>query len=217
MTGSVTRVTAPVDPRAVEEALAAYYDLEGDERLHRPIEPDRLAARSSFLVALAAHGAGRRVLEIGCGPGRDALEFVAAGHHLVGVDLSLGHLRLCAATGALVARATVRALPFPDRCFDAVWTMSTLMHVPDAAIDGALDELARVIRPGGMAAIGVWGGPDVEASLAHPDNPDRPARQFSRRSNERWQRMLERRGDVEEFATWGDGDFFYQWALVRVA
>ncbi|MGH9229193.1 MAG: class I SAM-dependent methyltransferase [Acidimicrobiales bacterium] len=44
--------------------------------------------------------------------------------------------------------ATVRALPFPHGVFDAVWTIGVLMHVPDTAISGALDEVLRVLARG---------------------------------------------------------------------
>lgn len=149
-----------LDPTAVEASLAAYYDTEGDDRLHQPIEPRRLAMRGAFLESLSE---GRRhILEIGAGPGRDAGAFIEAGHHFFAVDLSMQHARRCRSTGAHVVRATVRRLPFRRASFDSIWTMSTLMHVPDSAIVSALAEVSRVLKPGGAAAIGVWGGPDVE-------------------------------------------------------
>jgi ubiquinone/menaquinone biosynthesis C-methylase UbiE len=60
---------------------------------------------------------------------------------------------------------SVLDLPFADGSFDAVWTMSTLLHVPDESIDRALTELVRVCWPGGPLAIGVWAGDDVEGPL----------------------------------------------------
>jgi SAM-dependent methyltransferase len=95
--------------------------------------------------------------------------------------------------------------------------MSTLMHVPNEAIAGALAELRRVLAPGALAAVGVWGGPDVE----HHSDIDvlDPPRFFSRRSDDRWRSLLATLGSIEEFATRGrDGSaFWYQWAVVRRA
>jgi hypothetical protein len=86
------------------------------------------------------------------------------------------------------------------------------MHVPNAAIAEALGEIRRVLVPGALAAIGVWGGPDVED---HGDTGG--PRLFSRRSEQRWRQMLGLVGTVEEFENWHPDldDFGYQWALVR--
>jgi SAM-dependent methyltransferase len=202
------------DAEVIEAELASYYDDEGDERLSRPIEPERLRARDCVLRALA-QAEPKSVLEVGSGPGRDAAAFIDAGHRYVAVDLSIQHAKRCRSTGGAVARASVRRLPFRASCFDLIWTMSTLMHVPDSAIDLALSELSRVLKPGGMAAIGVWGGPDVEERSETDRLPGKQARFFSRRSSERWRSMLAAVGRVDAFETWGDDDkFFYQWAVV---
>lgn len=208
-------MTAPLDPIAVEAELASYYDREGDLRLSQPVDPQRLAARERFLASLAAVHP-RRVLEIGSGPGRDAVAFLEAGHRYVAVDLSIEHARRCRATGAAVVLASARVLPFADASFDALWSMSTLMHVPESAIGAALAELARVLAPGGTAAIGVWGGVDVEAHSPEDRAAGRAPRLFSRRSDDRWRSMLAALGTVEAFETWGDdAEFRYQWAVVR--
>jgi SAM-dependent methyltransferase len=205
--------------RAVETALAAYYERDAEHRATRPIDPQRVAARGRFVARLGARRP--RVLEVGIGPGRDAAAFVAAGVPVVGVDLAVEHARRAHASGAAAVVATVRRLPFADGAFGALWTMSTLMHVPDAAIVGALAELRRVLAPGAPAAIGVWGGPDLE----HHITGERIAlpRFFSQRSDERWRSLLAMLGAVEEFEAWGDrrddnradDRFWYQWAVVR--
>lgn len=207
----------PADPGAIEAQLRRYYDQESAERAERAVDPRRVDARTAFVERLASEDR-RTVLEIGTGPGRDAATFVAAGFATIGVDLSWEHARRATALGAAVAVASVRALPFPDATFDGLWTMSTLMHVPDSAIDAALDEVGRVLRPGAVAAVGVWGGPDVE-HLSDVDRYD-PPRFFSRRSDERWRSLLEHRvGAVETFEPWVEHDdaFWYQWAVVRRA
>jgi SAM-dependent methyltransferase len=199
-----------VDARSVERDLVRYYDQEADRRAGRPLEAGREAARAQFVDMLGPSSS--RVLEIGPGAGRDSGPLVAAGLDVVGVDLSVPQLVHAAARGLRPVTATVRQLPFPDATFGAVWTMSTLMHVPDSAIEGALGELGRVLTPGGLAAIGVWGGPDVE------DHGDQGGpRLFSRRSDDRWRSLLGGVGAVEVFENWqpDTGDFWYQWAMVR--
>lgn len=206
----------PLDPAAVEADLTKYYDAEGDARSDRPVDPRRVAARDQFLARLA--GSERLVLEIGSGPGRDAGSFHDAGHHVAAIDLSIEHLRRCRATGASAVRATARQLPFAVHAFDAVWSMSTLMHVPNSTIEGVLADIARVLRPDGLAAIGVWGGPDIEDNSVKDRASGSPPRLFSRRSSRRWRELLATIGDVEGLEEWGDDpDFTYQLAVVRRA
>jgi SAM-dependent methyltransferase len=218
VSGDKTGMLPPVQPRldaaAVEGALAAYYEQEAGVRATRALDPQRVAARDRFLARIG--GERPRLLEVGIGPGRDAAAFVAAGVPVVGVDLALDHARRARTTGAAAVVATVRRLPFPGRAFGALWTMSTLMHVPDVAIAGAFAELARVLAPGALAAIGVWGGPDVEHHIAGKFDPPRF---FSRRSEARWRSLLATLGPIEDFTTWAQGgdDVRYQWALVRRA
>ena len=199
--------------RDIEVALARYYDQESADRAERAVDPPRVVARSSFVERLVGEGR-RSLLEVGIGPGRDAATFVESGLATVGVDLSVEHARRATALGAGVAVGSVRSLPFAAGAFDALWTMSTLMHVPDVAIESALDELRRVLAPGAVAAVGVWGGPDLE----HSSEADRydPPRFFSRRSDARWQSLLARVGDIESYERWtGDDDqFWYQWAVL---
>jgi SAM-dependent methyltransferase len=200
------------DPREVERDLATYYDVEAADRSGRELDAERVARRDAFLQLLRP---GCRLLEVGTGPGRDAGAFAAAGVTVVGVDLSIEHARLATSAGAHVPVGSVRHLPFAGGAFDAVWTMSTLMHVPSVAIAGALDEVRRVLRVGGLLAAGVWGGQDVEDHL--DGGAFGPPRLFSRRADTTWQALLERVGRVEDFRTWGEDGrpFWYQYAVVR--
>lgn len=200
------------EARDVEVDLAAYYDQEADARSTRPLGQQRLTARDEFVSRLPPAG---RMLEVGTGAGRDTEFLVERGLWMCGVDLSFMQLKHAAARGGAVAVGSVRQLPFPSECFAAAWTMSTLMHVPNAAIENALAEFRRVLAPNALAGIGVWGGPDVEEFAA--DESYDPPRLFSRRSDDRWQSLLTAVGRVEEFRTWGRGidAFWYQWATVR--
>lgn len=90
------------------------------------------------------------------------------------------------------------------------------MHVPNGAIELSLAEIARVLQPDGLAAIGVWGGPDVEDHAVDDRAAGKPPRLFSRRSAARWCDLLTIIGTIESFDTWGDDpDFAYQFAIVR--
>ena len=104
---------------------------------------------------------GERLLDAGCGEGRHCFGALERGAHVVGLDLDATALR--AAAGGLRRRADeigrlgamlrgdTFALPFADASFDKVICSEVMEHVHDYT--GAARELARVLRPGGLAAI----------------------------------------------------------------
>ncbi|ROR98823.1 methyltransferase family protein [Sinobacterium caligoides] len=103
--------------------------------------------------------AGDIVLDLGCGEGRHVISAYLEGDvHAVGVDLSHQDLKTTAerfepfaqeqedkAFGLSVANAL--QLPFADNTFDKVICSEVLEHIPDW--EGALDEIRRVLKPGG--------------------------------------------------------------------
>lgn len=112
------------------------------------------------LVAWLAAPPGLDWLDVGCGTGALA-EAVRAGsspRRLVGIDPSAGFLehavRRLGPAGAEFRQADARALPFAEAEFDRVVSGLVLNFVPDPP--RAVAEMARVLRPGGTAALYVW-------------------------------------------------------------
>jgi SAM-dependent methyltransferase len=81
----------------------------------------------------------------------------ARGATTYGVDISEPTLRLArhAFTGEPLRAAVsdVRALPFADASFDAIYSMGTIEHFHET--QQAIEEMARVLKPGGRAIVGV--------------------------------------------------------------
>lgn len=106
-------------------------------------------------VDLLAAGGTLEIVEPGIGTGRVTLPLAASGHRVTGVDVSTGMLQTCAHKAAALSirdRVTLlegdaTALPLPDDAFDMGVIASLLYLVPDWT--EVLDELARVVRPGG--------------------------------------------------------------------
>jgi len=86
----------------------------------------------------------REVLEIGFGRG----SFQDLVKDWVGVELAVSASRF-AHRPFVVASAD--HLPFKDACFDGIWSISVLEHVP--RVEQALREVARVLKPGGVALL----------------------------------------------------------------
>jgi SAM-dependent methyltransferase len=110
---------------------------------------------------------GDRVLDLGCGGGRHAFEAARRGARVVALDLDRSELDQVIAIFAAMAEAgeipdgasgtavagDATSLPFPDGSFDKVIAAEVLEHLPADQI--AMNEIARILRPGGVAAVTV--------------------------------------------------------------
>ena len=103
-----------------------------------------------------AEAAPERVLEVGCGDGAFA-ERVGRelGADVVALDVSPRMVELARARGVDARVGDAQALPFSRGEFDCAVANWMLYHVPD--LDRALDELGRVLRPGGRLVAGTFG------------------------------------------------------------
>ena len=109
--------------------------------------------------------AGETVLDLGCGFGRHAYEALRRNAHVVACDLGLDELRQVRSIGAAMradgelsdqvvletANGDATMLPFADGSFDRIIASEVMEHIDDD--EGALAELVRVLRPGGVLAV----------------------------------------------------------------
>lgn len=100
---------------------------------------------------------GKRVIDVGCGDGSLVRRMAKFGAQVLGVECSPPQLAKARAT-APVARTEIvegvgQALPAPSNQADVVVFFNSLHHVPPGFMAKALEEAARVLRPGGQVYV----------------------------------------------------------------
>jgi ubiquinone/menaquinone biosynthesis C-methylase UbiE len=108
-----------------------------------------------FIELTSQHG---HVLDVGSGPGRDALMLKEAGFDVVCIDASKEMVRMSRARGLKTTLGDFCALPFADNEFDGVWSYTSLLHIPKKEVNKAFAEIARVLKTGGVFGLGLIEG-----------------------------------------------------------
>jgi ubiquinone/menaquinone biosynthesis C-methylase UbiE len=140
----------PYKGLAMEGVIATWYA--------RNTRRDTRGYRACAETVVAGLPLGARVLEVACGPGYLAIEIARRGVFRVsGLDISETFVRIARenarADGVAVdfQRGQAAALPYPDESFDVVVCRAALKNFTDPL--GALDEMHRVLVPGGRASV----------------------------------------------------------------
>lgn len=128
------------------------------------------------LIGDARLRAGQKVLDLGSGTGYPAIlaaQAVGGQGMVVGLDLAEGMLAIArrkasdlGLTNVVFQVEDVTTLPFEPASFDAVLSRFCLMFLPD--IPKAVNEIARVLRPGWYLAAAVWSVPDKNPFIRIP-------------------------------------------------
>jgi SAM-dependent methyltransferase len=193
--------------------LRAYYEEEARRRLRKPLTGRRVELREAF-VSLLRTERRRSVVDFGAGPGRDVEAFVEAGFDVVGLDLAHANGVLAAERDVTVVQGSVGAPPFRPRCFDAGWSMSTLMHFTDREVPGVLSAMATSLRVGAPLDVGLWGGDhgDVISEVGIAGHQ----RLFSLRPVAVNHQLMASCAVVERTSTWDLGDDEWQYQVFRL-
>jgi SAM-dependent methyltransferase len=147
-------VSASQERQTVDRAAARNLLTDNPELYEaRFPDPERLAGRWAE-DCLHRHGAGARVLDLGCGTGRDAAHLHHAGRTVTGADLSgamLAHARVHH-RGPAYVRADLHGFDLGRAAFDAVVCLDSSLlycHTGDQ-LDGFLASCRHALAPGGL-------------------------------------------------------------------
>jgi ubiquinone/menaquinone biosynthesis C-methylase UbiE len=131
---------ARLDNRSYYDDFAGWYENDRHLPYHRMLD-------DLEVELVERYAAGKSLLEVGCGTGLILARTARIARRAVGIDLSGGMLARARQRGLDVMQASATELPIATASVDVAYSFKVLAHIPD--IQGALREMARVVRPGG--------------------------------------------------------------------
>lgn len=131
-------------------AVAGWYDRRAAAFAAATADLDRAEAHARFLARMPAGG---RILDAGCGAGRDSAHFLGLGFAVAACDLSPEMARLARERTGLDVRVLDLAEAAWEPEFHGVWAMASLLHLPRTAVGRAAANLARALLPGGALLV----------------------------------------------------------------
>lgn len=124
-----------------------YYNTNANEYFALTMNSDMSQSRQRFLSYLPS---GARILDAGCGSGRDAKSFKEQGYMITALD---GSVAMCQVAekfiGQPVLHMDFEQIEFEEE-FQGIWACASLLHVPKADMERILNKLRQALVPDGV-------------------------------------------------------------------
>ena len=138
------------DLAKISQQTLAYYEDRAREFWEGTCDHDVSQNIDALLEAIEGEGPFR-ILDFGCGPGRDLLALSERGHEPIGLDGAETFVRMARElAGVEVWQQDFLALKLPAASFDGVFANASLFHVPTRELPRVLRELFGCLRPRGV-------------------------------------------------------------------
>jgi len=169
----------------------AYYEAHADEYCRSTVGLDMSSVYKRFLSELAP---GSRILDAGCGSGRDSKVFLQSGHIVTSFDGSPKMARFASAyIGQKCLVLRFQEVKFQQE-FDAIWACASLLHVPKCEMLNVLGRLVAALKNGGIMYVSFIEGEGERVSA--------DGRLYNSYTAKSLRKLLEGLSMVGEFAFW---------------
>jgi len=178
-----------------EDRTIEYYERSAAQFAQETFALNMEALYKPFLARLPRGG---RILDAGCGSGRDAAHFASLGYQVAAFDASPAMVvEARKRTGLDVRCLTFQEIDF-NEVFDGVWACASLLHVPHEEMPGVLRRLAAVLRHGGVLYVSYKHG--------EGERRDEAGRLFTDYTETRFEGLLSRVPELSLDQMWVSGD-----------
>ena len=125
----------------------AFYEKHSQEYYKSTVDVDMHELYGPFLSELPSAG---RILDAGCGSGRDTKAFLERGYRVLAIDASPKMVQLATAlTGQSCAVLRFQEMEFQEE-FDGIWACASLLHVPKSQMHDVMHRFIQALKPGGI-------------------------------------------------------------------
>ncbi len=161
-----------------------FYEDNAEQFAANTLDLDMSAVYERFLAALPEAG---RILDAGCGAGRDVAAFLELGYPVEAFDASAKLVAIAhKISGIDIQHNTFLAFESEQR-FAGIWACASLLHVPPAQMSGTLRHLGQFLQPQGVMYV---------SFKYHDDDHQRDGRHFTNCTEQRLAGFLEGTGLV---------------------
>jgi ubiquinone/menaquinone biosynthesis C-methylase UbiE len=184
------------DPEVVEAYI----------KRHTTTHPDSIDTLDDF----AHHIVGKKLLDLGCGPGIDSYEFAKRGFEVTGIDYSEEMIKKAKELRKqdyvpefIVGDMYQLDRLFHENEFDAVWANKSLLHIPEDSIQDVLLQIYKITKPQGMVFVSLKEGVQGTRTVKEENYSKEIEREFTFWEEENFIRVCEDAGyaihSVENF------------------
>jgi len=131
----------------MKNSTLEYYDQNAEQFFKTTADVDFTGTQDRFLRYLEP---GSRILDLGCGSGRDTRYFLEKGYQVDATDGSAEICRLASEyTGILVRQMLFNELDAEEE-YDGIWACASILHLPEEELRDAMHRIGTALKKGGI-------------------------------------------------------------------
>lgn len=167
-----------------------FYNKHAQEFYGQTLNQDMSALYEQFLSHIPKEG---KILDAGCGSGRDSLYFIRNAYQVTAFDASIEMVKLSSKLiNQQVYHLSFESLEFTNQ-FDGIWACASLLHIKREDIDNVLVRLAKALKQNGV----------LYASFKYGDNEEyRNERFFNCYEEKSFNELIEKHKEFKLMRSW---------------